>query len=79
MTPSQFIAFMQNLTAKGQDLNSATNNMLALITRVNRTIDRTDTLSLPLSQTDVDRILQVQTPVYNNLKAALLAAYNALP
>lgn len=79
MTPQQLIAYMQNLTLKTIDLVNLGSNLAALVTRANKTIDRSDSMSSPLSQAETNQIIAVQGPAYTAAKAAILAAYQALP
>lgn len=79
MNPTNFPPFIEDLRNKAQANLDAAIALNQLVGRVKARIDRSDPLSLPLSQADVDRILLIQTPIYNTIKAAILSTYQALP
>lgn len=62
--PTQFVTLVNDLSKKAQDGLNAYRKLVELLGRVKRATDRSDPLTSPLTQAEVDHIISVQTQPY---------------
>lgn len=78
MTPEQLVTTVQTIRATIGPGKLAWDKLDALVRRVERKIDRSDPLDLPLSQTEVNHIVSVYAPLYQTTLHDIEVAGDAL-
>ena len=78
MTPQEFTDLVNNLRIMTQNVKQAAFELDSLVERVQILIDRSDPLSLPLSQAEVDHMVAVYSPLYITALTNLEIASDAL-
>lgn len=78
MTPQEFTDLVNNLRVMTQSVKSKAQLLDALIERVQILIDRDDPLTLPLSQAEVDHMINLYSPMYIAALQAVEVATDAL-
>lgn len=79
MTLAQLIATRDSIITSINSLGVASRSMQNLLTSLNKRLNSDDPLYVALTQTDVDNLVAVYTPLYNTAKTAIQTATNSLP
>lgn len=78
MNPQTLVATVATIRTAVWAGKRAWQSLDQLLARVERNIDRSDPVSLPLTQAEVDNIVAVYTPLYNAALTAIEQAGDTL-
>lgn len=79
MTLATLISTRDNIVTAINSLEVASHNMQSLVGSLNKRLNTNDPLYVALTQTDVDNLVAVYTPIYTAAKTAIQTAVNSLP
>lgn len=74
MTPQDFLTFISQLESNIKDGMKGYGDLTLLVGRVRSVTDRTDPMAMPVNQAEIDNIMRIETPLYNQIITQITAA-----